>query len=376
MNRTNALVLAVTVIACGHIAREGVAGIRRVTLLDNGDMALFKDAISSQRAEMHKERVARHRGGVKKPSTHHGLSHRSMAGLLKDAVSSQHTELDHQRAQMASAQRAARRAGLTTAKDLRPNMGDARLLQEALKDQHSDFDKDTRERDQLVAAAKATAPAKTQGKEGAEKLFRAALKDQRADDLKNQEFKELTRQVVALAKHHHSHQDKKHGLLTKKDERKLVTFLATDGSGRGTVSPSSATSSKALRELAASGFLSSDDPSSRRQLWHTALAKAQAAARKTVEASRRAWRHPRSPQGKQEHDAWSDNTASSSSHATTDDGLSERGRARKASQTSFLIAAAQKTLERSLKSIRGGHDSRLPVGDLGHADKVLIGMHM
>jgi len=149
MNRTNALVLAVTVIACGHIAREGVAGIRTVTLLDNGDMALFKglasdtctvsrtdtystqtntrtytlhtyiriythvpylhacthtcmqhicmharkrsddvlrhvvDAISSQRAEMHKERVARHRGGVKKPSTHQGLSHRSMAGLLK-----------------------------------------------------------------------------------------------------------------------------------------------------------------------------------------------------------------------------------------------------------------------------------------------------
>ena len=72
-----------------------------------------------------------------------------------------------------------------------------------------------------------------------------------------QEFKELTRQVVALAKHHHSQQDKKHGLLTKKDERKLVTFLATDGSGRGTVSPSSATSSKALRELAASVRLAS-----------------------------------------------------------------------------------------------------------------------
>jgi len=72
-----------------------------------------------------------------------------------------------------------------------------------------------------------------------------------------QEFKELTRQVVALAKHHHSQQDKKHGLLTKKDERKLVTFLSTDGSGKGTVSPSSATSSKALRELAASVRLSS-----------------------------------------------------------------------------------------------------------------------
>ena len=144
MNRTRALVLTVTVIACGHIAREGVAGGNSTsTLLDNGDMALFKglvsdtctvsrrqkeqnirtyvhvricthvpylhacthtcmqhicmharkrsddllrhvvDAISSQRAEMHKERVARHRSGVKKPSTHHGLSHRSMAGLLK-----------------------------------------------------------------------------------------------------------------------------------------------------------------------------------------------------------------------------------------------------------------------------------------------------
>jgi len=47
MNRTSGLVLAVTavLVACGHIAREGVVDVIRtvtVTLLDNGDMALFK----------------------------------------------------------------------------------------------------------------------------------------------------------------------------------------------------------------------------------------------------------------------------------------------------------------------------------------------
>ena len=312
---------------------------------------LLQDALASQRAEDHKSHL--HQAWGRK-SIH--VRHDSMAGLFKDAVQSQKSEMQRHRAQIA--------ATLNS----HPHMNNAKLLEEAIKDQQTEYSKKRKERQTLLLAARAAAGSSNTKKsqiENANKLFQLALKDQQKDDKRNKEFTALTHKVVELAEKNGKHKHKEKALLSKDEEKKLVLFLAKDGKRKETAT------TKAVKELRESGFLSDDlNKNSKAKIFAAAREKAEKAARETVEASRRSWAKHLKQEKKEagsKRDSWSDNLDGSSSTKGSPSGERQRahrvpprgkGGGRTPSKMQEMITAAQKALEKSLDSIKARYGGK------------------
>jgi hypothetical protein len=371
--------------ACIQSHRSAVV----LSIPDTKDFAgLLKDALASQRAEDHKSHL--HQARARK-SVH--VRHDSMAGLFKDAVQSQKSEMQRHRAQMAATPTldSHGRPHMNNAKLLeealkdqqdeyskkrkerldssrRPHMNNAKLLEEALKDQQTEYSKKRKERQTLLLAARAAAGSNNTKKtetENANKLFQLALKDQQKDDKRNKEFTALTHKVVELAEKNGKHNHKDKALLSKDEEKKLVLFLAKDGKRKETAT------TKAVKELRESGFLSDDlNKNSKARIFAAAREKAEKAARETVEASRRSWAKHLKQEKKEtgsKRDSWSDNLDGSSSRKGSHSGDRQRahrvpprgnGGGHTPSKMQEMITAAQKALEKSLDSIKARYGGK------------------